>query len=299
MSSIRLFFLLLLSLFLHLATLQLKFESDHSPSAMYGRTEIGLVRLHDAKHQLNSEAGGVPVAETSVEPSAQAKQKSRASSDRLSRTPPSAAEQKADALPSPEARIPLEKTVDAAKLRPRINRPANRQLMNAGASPADRSGKQRPAETELQTSVSTVTHRDINKKPEPDSLPDKKNTSHDHEGHVSVSDKAFGSTRLHLSPAEVVKKAALPAAIPRYADNPDPHYPDVALRKGWEGLVMLRVDVNKNGLVRNVTVAASSGFKVLDQAAVRAVSRWTFVPAMLSGLPVDGRAMIPISFVLP
>ena len=55
---------------------------------------------------------------------------------------------------------------------------------------------------------------------------------------------------------------------------------------GWEGSVALRVLVDVQGNAAEVTVVTGSGYAVLDQAAVDAVRRWKFSPALDSGRPV-------------
>jgi protein TonB len=55
---------------------------------------------------------------------------------------------------------------------------------------------------------------------------------------------------------------------------------------GWEGTVVLRVRVDAQGNAAEVAVAIGSGQPVLDQAAVEAVRRWRFSPALEGGRPV-------------
>lgn len=62
---------------------------------------------------------------------------------------------------------------------------------------------------------------------------------------------------------------------------------------------MLRVFVQANGSVGEVTVSQSSGFAILDESAVKTVrERWRFVPARLDGHPVASWVEVPIRFVL-
>jgi protein TonB len=95
----------------------------------------------------------------------------------------------------------------------------------------------------------------------------------------------------HPSPASQVVVA--PVASP---DNPAPTYPILARRRGWEGRVVLHVQVDARGRPGSVTVAVSSGHPVLDEAAVEAVSHWSFSPGTEDGRPVPGLAEIAIRF---
>ncbi len=91
---------------------------------------------------------------------------------------------------------------------------------------------------------------------------------------------------------------ALSEAKPHYLQNPAPIYPDFARERGWQGVVTLQVAVNENGLAGHVSVFQSSGFKLLDRAAVNAVRRWIFSPAHMGTLKLKSDVKIPIRFVL-
>ncbi len=51
------------------------------------------------------------------------------------------------------------------------------------------------------------------------------------------------------------------------------HYPSTARLNGWEGKVMLKVSIKKDGQLKDVEVVKSSGHESLDQAAMEAVRR--------------------------
>jgi protein TonB len=67
---------------------------------------------------------------------------------------------------------------------------------------------------------------------------------------------------------------------------------------GWEGTVVLRVLVDVQGNAAQVTVAAGSGYPVLDEAAVDGARRWRFIPAMEGGRPVARVHEVRIRFRL-
>lgn len=96
-------------------------------------------------------------------------------------------------------------------------------------------------------------------------------------------------------PAPVLTKASADAG---YLRNPAPRYPDFAQERGWEGTVILNVHVLANGKPKTVEVKQSSGRKVLDDSAVQAVRRWSFVPAKLGDTTVDSWVEVPIDFRL-
>ena len=69
---------------------------------------------------------------------------------------------------------------------------------------------------------------------------------------------------------------------PRYLEAMRPPYPKRAREMGWEGTVVLRVEVKPDGTVGAASVHRTSGYLTLDEAALTAVKRWRFAP------PTDG-----------
>lgn len=105
------------------------------------------------------------------------------------------------------------------------------------------------------------------------------------------------------TPAPVVAPASPepvtePSGDADYLHNPAPVYPPVAQDQGWEGHVVLRVHVLASGRPDSVSVAVSSGRKMLDEAALKAVSNWSFVPARRGATATDGWVKVPIDFRL-
>ena len=60
-----------------------------------------------------------------------------------------------------------------------------------------------------------------------------------------------------------------------------PVYPDIARQAGIEGIVSMRVLINKDGAVEKVDVL--SGEQALQQAAIAAVRQWRYRPFLLDG----------------
>lgn len=89
---------------------------------------------------------------------------------------------------------------------------------------------------------------------------------------------------------------AVKEATPDYLSNPSPDYPAQARRQGWTGTVVLRVQVDAGGGVRDVRLVTSAGHKVLDDAARKAVLGWRFDPAKRNGVPVVSWVDVPIRF---
>ena len=85
---------------------------------------------------------------------------------------------------------------------------------------------------------------------------------------------------------------------PSYQHTPVPRYPAEARQQGLEGVVVLNVLVRSDGRVEEARVAASSGAAVLDEVALDAVRKWTFVPATQGGHPVESVIEVPVKFAL-
>ena len=104
--------------------------------------------------------------------------------------------------------------------------------------------------------------------------------------------------------AESVSAAAddtgpLQLSEPSYRSTPPPpRYPVISRRRGEQGTVWLRVQIDKTGTASEVRIKQSSGYDRLDAAAVQAVRRWAFEPAALKGVFRAAWVEIPVTFKL-
>ncbi|MGO9308807.1 MAG: energy transducer TonB [Spirochaetia bacterium] len=99
-------------------------------------------------------------------------------------------------------------------------------------------------------------------------------------------------------PASVVPASAAVLILPRPRAEILPTYPGSARRAGFEGLVKVAATVDATGAVTTTEVLVSSGHASLDTAALEAVRRALFAPALQGGKPVSSRIVIPIRFRL-
>ena len=83
-----------------------------------------------------------------------------------------------------------------------------------------------------------------------------------------------------------------------YLNNPRPPYPMVARRMGYHGNVVLDVEVLAEGKAGDVKLHQSSGYDILDNAALQTVKTWRFTPARRFGQAVTQRFLVPIKFSL-
>lgn len=77
-----------------------------------------------------------------------------------------------------------------------------------------------------------------------------------------------------------------------------PNYPRMAKRKGMEGTVLLEVWLDENGDQTNLSLLKSSGFDLLDDAAIEAVKKWQFNGHKENGVALAHRVRIPVRFNL-
>lgn len=108
------------------------------------------------------------------------------------------------------------------------------------------------------------------------------------------------------APAPVARPTPAPRA-PTVADRkarpipgqtPPPDYPARALREGTVGTVLVLAHIGPDGVPTSTEVAQSSGSRELDRAAMSAVRRWRFEPAIGDGHPVVSDVVVPIDFRL-
>lgn len=94
-------------------------------------------------------------------------------------------------------------------------------------------------------------------------------------------------------PASPVEQQAAWRRSPR-----PPVYPALARRRDQEGEVLLRLDLDARGQITEARVLVSSGFPLLDQAALSAGRGWQLLPALLNGVAVASYVQVPVQFRL-
>lgn len=94
------------------------------------------------------------------------------------------------------------------------------------------------------------------------------------------------------SPKEQYIKANL--SFIRDAVERETRYPDMARRMGWEGKVILTFIVCTDGLVEDIRVIKSCGFKALDKNAINTIKRCSPFPQP----PIRAEVTLPITYRL-
>lgn len=112
------------------------------------------------------------------------------------------------------------------------------------------------------------------------------------------------------SPQRQIVASTSPLAAPTFKNLPlvtqpafskpptPPHYPKRAKRKRLQGQVILRARVDKQGLVEHIVIWQSSGHKLLDKAAEKAMWDWQFTPAKQAGIRTASWVEFPVNFAI-
>lgn len=76
------------------------------------------------------------------------------------------------------------------------------------------------------------------------------------------------------------------------------HYasPEIELRPGESGRVVVRALIDATGRAVQVELESSSGNPRLDEAALAVVPKWKLIPAQQDGRPVASWTLIPFEF---
>lgn len=75
-------------------------------------------------------------------------------------------------------------------------------------------------------------------------------------------------------------------------------YPERYRVRGWEGTVLLQATITTAGKATKLELLESSGYPLLDRAALSQVRKWRFRPATLDGEAIEMNAKVPVVFEL-
>jgi protein TonB len=78
--------------------------------------------------------------------------------------------------------------------------------------------------------------------------------------------------------------------------GPPLEYPALALRRGYEGAVLIKIDVDRQGKVTHVQLLESSGYDILDEAVLKTAKKWFYKPAQKGDKPTEDSAKVRIRF---
>jgi periplasmic protein TonB len=99
------------------------------------------------------------------------------------------------------------------------------------------------------------------------------------------------SSNIGTSAATVIHKAS-------YRKRSAPVYPRRAYELGQQGIVLLHAFIGEDGRTEKLKIKNSSGHRLLDKAAMSAVSKWEFEPKTLSGRKIASWVRVPVKFAI-
>ena len=81
------------------------------------------------------------------------------------------------------------------------------------------------------------------------------------------------------------------------SSRPEPQYSEEARKAKWGGTVLLSLVVDETGHTKDIRVLKPLGLG-LDEKAIEAVTKWTFIPGKKAGKAVAVQAQIEVTFRL-
>jgi len=96
--------------------------------------------------------------------------------------------------------------------------------------------------------------------------------------------------------ADIKEKGVITGAVIK--DVLKPFYPSSCKRRGHEGTTVLEVTILSNGTCGNVDIINTAGCESLDKAALQALKKADFIPAMRLGVPFTATKKIAFNFKL-
>ncbi|HOW58416.1 MAG TPA: energy transducer TonB [Candidatus Omnitrophota bacterium] len=75
-------------------------------------------------------------------------------------------------------------------------------------------------------------------------------------------------------------------------------YPSWARREGFQGKLVVAIEILEDGNVGKWRIARSTGNEKLDQSTVESILTWKFQPAMKQGRPIRTFIEVPVNFEL-
>ncbi len=120
-----------------------------------------------------------------------------------------------------------------------------------------------------------------------------------------VGNTLYGKTAEKAMAPEEVKAYSAPKYVPIYQVDAEPTvahevkvpYPDEARRAGIEGQVVLSLRIDEQGNVVSAKVLSGPGYG-LNEAALQAIRRFKFTPAVKGGTPVQTEMKYTYTFLL-
>ena len=90
----------------------------------------------------------------------------------------------------------------------------------------------------------------------------------------------------------------VPVTQPNFVQQAAHVYPPEAARRHQQGVVVLMLYISGGGTIDKIEIVKSSGFPLLDAAAIKEMKQSKFEPAMDGAIPVRSRAQASVTYRL-
>lgn len=259
--------------------------------------------------QPTSESAGIVLSlnstarqtEMSTLAAAEVEAKARAEAARIAREAKLAAELAAELAEQKQARQLVEQQAAEAQLAAEQARQLARQQAEAERTKAEQAKRAREKsrqERAKQERVRQAALREANGKEKTKLQQEqaKQAAAASSETANSSSDNVATGTDRQPVNAPPTSTAGGVNTNPTYRKRVMPTYPKRALNRGVEGVVVVDAKIDTAGRVTTAAVHTSSGNRLLDRAALKAVNQSVFEPAIQNGRAVTSTVRAPIRF---
>jgi TonB family protein len=115
-----------------------------------------------------------------------------------------------------------------------------------------------------------------------------------------------GNSKSDAKPTDSTEEKRYSSAdsIPEFDEPPilqyfeNPKYPKADVKSGRQGVVKVKVTIDKEGRVIETEILESTATEEMDAAALEAAKKCRFRPAMKDGMPVQSQVLVPFEFRL-
>lgn len=174
---------------------------------------------------------------------------------------------------------------------PTLTKPVAPEAPPVAEKPVEHTPPPKPIVKKPQV-AKPVAQKPLAPQPEPAPAPAQSATTASTTPGAPIAGSSSGRLMQSNSSAQPKNVAAIGCAVPQ------PEYPRRAQRLKQEGEVLVRLVINPQGQLTRYEIARSSGFDVLDQAALAAVQKIRCTPYIENGQPIAVMTLQPVSFRL-
>jgi len=127
----------------------------------------------------------------------------------------------------------------------------------------------------------------------------KKATSHSKDNEKEKLTKQSTKPKITPSPAQITKKSEARVISIIYKELSQYFtYPKLAQKRNWQGKVLLSLRLSSSGKIKEIQLNNSSGYSVLDQAAIVALRKVDQLPNISKWLDHDIELELPVIYKL-